>query len=182
MPHIHTEKGQHDLTVSAYIIRKRDSGEHELLVHVHKKVKKLMQPGGHVELNETPWEAITHELTEETGYDIKQLVVLQPARHVVNMTNPKVVQHPIPYIVNTHPVESDMENHYHTDLSYVFITEEEPASGVGEGESDTLRWVTAQELRAFTPNEVQSTTQAVGLAALQTASEGVWFPDSAFTR
>jgi len=53
MSHIHTNPGEHDQTVSAFIIR-TDTAEPELLLHVHKKLGVLLQPGGHIELNETP--------------------------------------------------------------------------------------------------------------------------------
>lgn len=62
MPHIHTKPDQHDMTASAYILR-QENGVWKCLVHFHKKVEKLMQVGGHIELNETPWQTITHELS-----------------------------------------------------------------------------------------------------------------------
>ena len=51
MGHIHTDPGQHDLTVSAFIVRESD-GRPLLLVHRHKSLALLLQPGGHVELDE----------------------------------------------------------------------------------------------------------------------------------
>ena len=70
MPHIHTAPNQHDMTVSAYIIL-RDGEDLKCLVHLHKKVGKLMQIGGHIELDETPWQSVVHELFEESGYDYR---------------------------------------------------------------------------------------------------------------
>ena len=70
MPHIHTEPDQHDMTVSAYIVR-TDSAEPLCLVHMHRKIGKLAQIGGHIELNETPWQSIAHELEEESGYTLE---------------------------------------------------------------------------------------------------------------
>ena len=77
MPHIHTEKGQHDHTASAFTL-KHDikKNEFRILLHMHKKYGKLLQPGGHIELHESPWEAILHELVEETGYLAKEMKVL----------------------------------------------------------------------------------------------------------
>lgn len=77
MAHIHTNPGEHDLTASAFIVRD-DFEEPRLLLHMHKKLHILLQPGGHVELNENPWQAIEHELREETGYTFDELEVLQP--------------------------------------------------------------------------------------------------------
>jgi len=61
MPHIHTMKNGHDFTTTAYIVRV-DTLEPKALVHMHKKLKRLLAVGGHVEMNESPWQAIAHKL------------------------------------------------------------------------------------------------------------------------
>ena len=66
MAHIHTQPGQHDHTASAYIIR-TDLDTPRIMLHLHRKIGKYLQFGGHVELNETPWQAVVHELREESG-------------------------------------------------------------------------------------------------------------------
>lgn len=81
MAHIHTGLGQHDLTVSAFIVRGAPDGP-RLLLHRHKKLALVLQPGGHVELAENPWAAIIREIAEETGYSATQLVVLQQSRAI----------------------------------------------------------------------------------------------------
>jgi 8-oxo-dGTP pyrophosphatase MutT (NUDIX family) len=101
-----------------------------------------MQPGGHVELHENPWEAITHEILEEAGYDIDQLSVLQPR---LRMTiTPETGALPQPMTVRCFRFGD--EEHFHTDLTYAFVTTEMPRHGVGEGESADLMWVTSDEL------------------------------------
>ena len=65
MPHIHTKPGQHDHTVSAFIVR-LDGKQPRILLHRHKKSGVYMQFGGHIELHENPWQAISHELLEES--------------------------------------------------------------------------------------------------------------------
>jgi 8-oxo-dGTP pyrophosphatase MutT (NUDIX family) len=141
MAHIHTGAGEHDLTVSGYVVRMRDD-EPLVLVHMHRKFGKLMQAGGHVELDETPWAAIAHELQEETGYTLRELSVLQPS------ANPFVLQdavtHPVPALINTHRVSAD---HLHIDLCYAFIALAEPHERPGEDESQDIRWLTLEELK-----------------------------------
>jgi len=44
MSHIHTEPHQHDLTVTAYIL-KIDSSEPKALLHMHKKLNILLPIG-----------------------------------------------------------------------------------------------------------------------------------------
>lgn len=71
MPHIHTKPGQYDHTVTAYIVR-TDGDDPKVLLHMHRKLGMLLPPGGHVELDETPWAAMAHELTEESGYTLDE--------------------------------------------------------------------------------------------------------------
>lgn len=141
MPHIHNEPDQHDMTVSGYIVRV-DGDEPRCLVHMHKKIGKLMQIGGHIELTETPWAAIAHELEEESGYRLSELKVVQyTADRVVDAGN---VSHPTPFLMNTHNVGNE---HYHSDLCFGFVAQGLPAQNMADGESVDLRWLTLRELR-----------------------------------
>ena len=45
--------------------------EDKVLLHWHSKVKAWLPPGGHIENNETPVEAVKRETFEETGIHIK---------------------------------------------------------------------------------------------------------------
>ncbi len=142
MPHIHTESDQHDMTTSAYILLQED-GVWKCLVHFHKKVEKLMQVGGHIELNETPWQAIAHELSEESGYRLDELDVLQHTADRVQSS--RNVAHPVPVLMNTHNVGDE---HFHSDLCFGFVAKVRPTHTVEEGESTDLRWLTMDELEA----------------------------------
>lgn len=141
MPHIHTEPGQRDITVSAYIVR-REGSERKCLVHFHRKIEVLMQIGGHIDLDHTPWQALIEELHEEAGYDISQLDVLQPFAEIPKLEGEVV--HPVPFTANTHNVGAD---HFHSDLCYGFVTDEDPIADVAAGESTDLRWLSIEELR-----------------------------------
>ena len=75
MPHIQTGPGQHDTTSRALIVR-LDTPSPQILLHIHKKYGRLMQLGGHVELTETPWQAV---LTDLFWYDATALTGLPDA-------------------------------------------------------------------------------------------------------
>ncbi|MEO5691197.1 MAG: NUDIX domain-containing protein [Candidatus Saccharimonadales bacterium] len=139
MPHIHTGKGQHDMTISAYIMREFD-GEWLCLVHMHKKFGKLLQVGGHIELTETPWSALIHEVREEAGYDQDQLTVLQMAPLAPHGQS---ILHPVPINFNTHRVN---DTHYHSDLGYACIVQEDPRHEILPPESPDIRWLTIRQL------------------------------------
>lgn len=157
MPHIHTKSGQHDLTASALIIR-LDGPEPQLILHFHKKLKLYIQFGGHVELNETPWQAIIHELKEESGYDIGQLKVLQPKDRLKELTGSVV--HPIPLALITHSFGG--LDHFHTDTTFAFTAIEAPRHGVGDGESTDTRLYTARELAAAPEDSVPKAMKEFG--------------------
>lgn len=142
MPHIHTQPDQHDMTVSAYIVRFIND-EWRCLVHYHKKMDVLMQIGGHIELHETPWRAMAHELAEESGYELDELKILQFTSDRITGTDN--VTHPIPFAMNTHLVGNE---HFHSDTCYGFVAEAEPRSEVAEDESSDLRWLTLDELNS----------------------------------
>lgn len=55
-----------------------EGDEPRIILHKHRKLKMLLQFGGHVELDETPWQAVLREIAEESGYDKNQLKLLQP--------------------------------------------------------------------------------------------------------
>lgn len=159
MPHIHTDPGQHDITASAFILL-LGGDEPKLLLHEHRKLGKLLQYGGHVELNETPWDAVLHEVREESGYEPHQLQVLQPTLHLVSAAKAKT--DPLPACISTHPYGGD-PNHFHTDLAYAAITSELPLHAEAAGESNTHVKVTRAELAALDDVKIFPSVQQVGL-------------------
>ena len=184
MPHIHTENGHHDHTVSAYIIKWDPNNLNEqpkLLVHMHKKFNKLLQPGGHIELNENPWEAIKHELVEETGYDIFQLEIIQPRHLAFGLNKTNMVLHPTPFVYNTHPTDPE-GTHYHTDVTFLFLTTEEPNGEPGEGETTDLRWLTLDQIREDAESLLGSGVKAISEVAFEILQDKNWwaYPTSDF--
>ncbi len=158
MAHIHTKPGEHDHTASAFIVRV-DSSNPKLLLHMHKKLGVLLQPGGHIELDETPWQAICHEIVEETGYALDQLKILQPPIRINHLTN--TVTHPQPVVHNTHNFDPQ-GNHKHTDIAYAFITNQKPANKPEDGESTNLRWVSLKDLRDIDSSEIYENVREIG--------------------
>lgn len=173
MPHIHTEPGQHDHTASAYIVRQDIDNQLRLLLHMHRKLGVLLQPGGHVELDETPWQSVAHELIEETGYDISELKILQPLVRIKPDRMNYSVIHPQPFSVNTHRVGKD--SHYHTDSAYIFSAAAAPSRPPAEGESTDLRWLSEAEIAELPDDIIMPDTRELARAAL-TAFYVAWQP------
>jgi 8-oxo-dGTP diphosphatase len=164
MSHIHTESGQHDHTVSAFIVRMQDSTP-QILLHRHKKLGVYLQFGGHVELHENPWQAITHELKEESGYAMDQLSILQPKERIEKLS--RGVSHPQPVNINTHAFGDDGK-HFHTDIVYAFVADQLPRHAPGDGESAEMRWFTRQELVSLSPDQVFSDIKEIALFIFDT--------------
>jgi len=158
MAHIHTNPGEHDQTASAFIVR-TDRTEPELLLHVHKKLGVLLQIGGHVELTETPWQAVCHEVVEETGYSLDQLKLLQPRLRMKSLEGATL--HPLPVVYNTHNFDPE-SIHKHTDVSYVFVTDSDPNGLPANGESTIFRWVNLKQLRALDKGVIFENVREIG--------------------
>ncbi|MBP7766964.1 NUDIX domain-containing protein [Candidatus Saccharibacteria bacterium] len=164
MGHIHTNTGQHDLTVSAFIFLIDDDNEPRMGFHMHKKLGMLMQFGGHVELHENPWQAMTHELLEESGYELSQLQILQPSQNEPIKSN--AIVHPIPAHFETHSFDKFGLDHSHVDLGYAFVTRELPKSSPQSGESSDIRFLARQELLDLTDDIVLAGSRTIFLSLL----------------
>lgn len=158
MGHIHTEPGQIDQTVTAYVLR-REGDEVYIMLHQHKKIQKLLPVGGHVELDETPWQAMAHELTEESGYALDELAVMQPTPRIEQLD--KVVLHPQPLVVQTHNIS---DAHMHTDQAYLFMAETMPSGIVSDDESQDIRWLTRDGVERLREDEIYENTRQICLA------------------
>ena len=120
-----------------------------------------MQFGGHVELHETPWQTITHELREESGYDLAQISILQPHIRVKELSD--AVLHPQPIAHSTHPFGGNSD-HFHTDIAYAAITTETPKNHPENGESTDMKLFTRAELTALPDSDIpESDLQDRGL-------------------
>jgi 8-oxo-dGTP pyrophosphatase MutT (NUDIX family) len=49
-------------TATGFVVR-----DHKTILHWHKRLQQWMPPGGHIEENEDPLEAVLREIKEETG-------------------------------------------------------------------------------------------------------------------
>jgi 8-oxo-dGTP pyrophosphatase MutT (NUDIX family) len=161
MPHINNGPGEIDETASGFIMR-LDGAEPKLLLHEHRKLHTLLQPGGHRGKRDTPWQTVLKEILEETGYAAVQLTVLQPPKRLTHLTGP--VLHPLPFCENTHGFPGI--DHRHTDRVYAFCTESLPEHVPEQGESNEFTWVTAAELQALPADRIHQDIREMGAYAL----------------
>ena len=101
-----------------------------LLVH-HKDLNKWVQPGGHIEENETPEEAAIRETFEETGLDIELIGPHFPRKE--DFIRPLGIQ------------KNVRENGDHIDITYIAVPKDKDKIKVND-ESYDIKWFTIEEL------------------------------------
>jgi len=102
------------VTGSAVVVGRRGT-----VLHLHKRLHRWMQPGGHIDPEEAPWDAALRETEEETGL---------------------AVRHPDdgPRLIHL-DVHEAAEGHTHLDLRYLLLAPDEDPSPP-PGESPEVRW------------------------------------------
>ena len=165
MAHIHTNFGEYDHTVSAYIlIIDSNNSEPKIMLHRHKKLGKYLQFGGHIELNENPWQALNHELMEESGYQLSQLKIMQPKNTFHKLSS--VIVHPIPFSYNSHFYDED-HKHLHTDVGYLLIADSLPRHKPRKGESNDIVLFGEEEIEQLPVSDIYTTTKQLIKYAIQ---------------
>ncbi len=117
------------VTASAVVFDERDG---TVLLHLHRRLGRWLQPGGHIEPGERPEDAAVRETIEETGVAVR------------HPDSGPVVAH-----LDEHP---GPDAHVHLDLRYLLLADRRAASiGAGEptgaGPGPTLRWASPAEVR-----------------------------------
>ncbi len=103
------------VTASAII-----TGAAGVVLHRHKRLGLWLQPGGHIDADELPWDAARREAVEETGLPVTPVEV-----------DPATLLH-----VDVHP---GPRGHTHLDLRYHF-TAPPVAPAPPDGESPDVAW------------------------------------------
>ena len=116
-------------TGSAWII---DPHRSKVLLLEHPKLHKWLQPGGHLEEGEFPWQAAYREVQEEVGLRID---FIEKEEDVV-----------IPLDLDCHliPARGSQSEHWHYDFRFLVYVKEE--SEIGGDEGLTLKWFDLGEM------------------------------------
>lgn len=115
--------------------------EDATLLHWHPKVKMWLPPGGHIEPNEDPVQAVLREVEEETG--VKSEVV--PTGIRINLEYPEQVH--APFTIEIEDINDPVQGwHQHIDLIY-FCKPVGTPQAVNDGcVNDGWLWVSKGEL------------------------------------
>lgn len=127
MPHIHEK---YDFTVGCFIVF-----ENKVLLVNHPRYDMWLPPGGHIELDEDPEEALFREIKEETGLDV-EIVAQKPDLH---FPGTKYIY--IPAYISVHDANPP---HRHIGLTY--FARAKSSANLKSAEHTEAKWFTAAEL------------------------------------
>jgi 8-oxo-dGTP pyrophosphatase MutT (NUDIX family) len=142
------------------------------LLHWHRRLQQWMPPGGHIDPNEDPVQAVLREIHEETGI-VAEVI---PANPPLAFDYPEQV--PPPYTILIEDIPGPGEPHNHIDHIYFC----RPVAGATHEtrEDPTLRWITEAELHANAAIDIAGCgvsapipedVRTLALIAIQTAPE-----------
>lgn len=120
-----------------------------VLLIFHKKLKKWLPPGGHLDSNETPAEGARREAFEETGMEIE---FIKQENVWVERWNANSFERPYLCLIEEIPSHKDVPAHQHIDFIYLA----RPVGGQmkeNSAETDGLRWFSLEEVEALSPDE-----------------------------
>jgi 8-oxo-dGTP pyrophosphatase MutT (NUDIX family) len=106
------------------------AGRRGTVLHRHKTLGFWLQPGGHIDEGEAPWEAAVRETTEETG--------------LTGRLGRTPEGEPLLFHLDVHPAGP----HLHLDLRYLLYCDD-AAPSPAAGESQEVRWFTLDEALAI---------------------------------
>ncbi len=144
MAHIHDLI---DFTVGAFIVH-----DGRICLAHHKKLDLWVPPGGHIELDEDPDQALFREIEEETGLRKDDFEVLSERHEFSVKTEARTLYRP--NWMSIHPFQ---ENHKHIVFEYVLRSKSNVLRLAGNEHHD-IRWFSREEVdnpELKIPNEVR---------------------------
>lgn len=142
----------------------------QVLMLDHAILHRLLPPGGHIALDETPLQGAYREMYEETGIssqDVEYRAVF-----------PSIPL--IPFDIDTHYIpanpKKNEEEHFHHDLRYLFIVNNEKVK-VNKEESNGYRWLNWSDFIA----QQNFVKMAIKIEELLSAKSQLRFYDNVFS-
>lgn len=122
-----------DLVIGAYVIY-----ENKVLLIHHKKRGLWLPPGGHIDKNETPDEAVKRELREELELEVEIL-----NRNDLPLVADIVEQLAVPFYVNVHNVG----DHNHCCFFYLCVPKNPEKISLNASELKDFAWFSPEDLK-----------------------------------
>jgi 8-oxo-dGTP pyrophosphatase MutT (NUDIX family) len=111
-------------------------GPRGVILHRHKRLGLWLQPGGHLEAAETPWDAARREAGEETGLRLDWPGVSGALGAPLTPGAGSAAVPPLAHV----DVHDGGRGHTHLDLRYLLAVQGNDEPAPPEGESQDVRW------------------------------------------
>lgn len=125
-------------TASALVFHKG-----KVLLLEHKKLGTWLYPGGHIESNETPDEAIHREVKEETGIDIS---IVDNRDMELGDDNVEVLHKTFAILCEL--INTPSDRHYHVDMIYICKSNTDVIK-VNKNETKKFGWFSYEDLQSL---------------------------------
>ncbi|MEO5949519.1 MAG: NUDIX domain-containing protein [Candidatus Saccharimonas sp.] len=136
MPHLHTGPRETDFTVTGYVVH-----DERVLMQIHRKHGIWLAPGGHVEWDQTPVEALYDELEQEAGIPRSALALIATNSLQGFILRKKSEGVPTPFDIDVHHIPAtEAPTHRHIDMAYALRSETDDVKPA-PGESQTWEWM-----------------------------------------
>ncbi len=135
---------ERQFTATVYII----DGDRVLLIF-HRKLKKWLPAGGHLDTNESPPEGARREAREETGLEI---AFIKQENVWIDHWNAKSFERPYMCLIEEIPAHGTIAAHQHLDFIYLAT----PNGGTeieNLDETEGMRWFSLAEIESLKPDE-----------------------------
>mgnify|MGYP001299840208 CR=1 FL=1 len=132
---------RHDYVATGYVFSpKRD----KTLLIFHRKMRKWLPPGGHLQPNELPHEGAIREVWEETGIRAKPI----PWWEELDIKEKVESQLPTPFCMLHEyiPASQHDEAHMHIDFIFLLEPENEAPLSIAPKEVEEARWMSLEEV------------------------------------
>lgn len=127
---------QKHFTVSGIILK-----DNKVLLIWHNKLNTWLYPGGHIEENETPDEALMREIKEETNLEVEF-----QNNHTLDIKTDIAKTLNMPCVIMEEMIVDNKEdNHYHIDMVYLCKTKTEEVN-IKEDEVKKYGWFSKEEI------------------------------------
>ncbi|MFH1444525.1 MAG: NUDIX domain-containing protein [Candidatus Peregrinibacteria bacterium] len=147
---------QRHFTATGFVV---DSQNRTLLLW-HKRLKRWMPPGGHVDENESPEETAQRECKEETGLDVEIIgdgstsltTGEQPDVFAESPEEGKLLKKPIALLLENIPALPERDELAHQHMDFVYLArplDEAQVLCLAQEEGAELHWFTHDEIAAL---------------------------------
>ena len=115
----------------------------EVLMIYHNKLQVWLPPGGHIDENELPTDAVLREIFEETGVQAE----IVPNKRELDCNDTHVFQVDMPFVILLEDIERD-GMHNHIDMIYL-CTAKDTKLKPQENEVSDIGWFSLDQVKAL---------------------------------